>query len=109
MVASAFALYAAAVGGVGPAWAATIVACAFALIALGVAGFATGAMRHRPHDATRHGDASMSERLFAMAKERPMIALGAAAAAGVVLLRNPAVVTALITAVFAGRASKSRR
>ena len=45
--------------------------------------------------------------LIVMAKERPLIALGATAAAVTVLVRNPAVITAVVSAFVAGNATKS--
>lgn len=113
VVAASFAVYAAARAWVGPAWAAAIVVGVFALLALGLAAFAT---RKAPPPKAKPGavdDASLTERLIQLAREKPLIALGAAAAASAaavtVLVRNPALVTALISLVMAGSSSKAKK
>lgn len=91
----------------GEAWAAAIVAGVFALVAVVVAWLATRKVAPKP--LAKAEDAPLIDRLIVMAKERPLIALGAAAAGAVVLIRNPAVVTALVSAFMAGSASKPEK
>jgi hypothetical protein len=104
VVAAAFALYALARIWLTQAGAAAVVAAAFALVALITAWLAT---RKVPKEQAPQEDASLVDRAIRMAQERPLIALGAAAAAGVVLIRNPSLVTAVVSAFLAGNASKT--
>lgn len=106
VVAASFALYALAKDYVGPSWAAAIVAGVFALVALIFAGLSTRKASPRRRGG-KGDDASIADRLVALAKERPLLALGATAAAVVVLARNPAVLTAVVSAFVAGSAAKS--
>jgi hypothetical protein len=113
VVAAAFAIYAFAKPHLGEAGAASLVAGLFALVALVAAWTATRkAIPPRPrHHGGKPDDASLVDRLIELAKERPMVALGAGAAAAaatvVVMIRNPAVITAVISAFMAGKAAKS--
>lgn len=114
VVAASFAVYAAARTWVGPAWAAAVVVGVFALLALALAALATRkAAPPKPKPGAAVDDASLTERLIVLAKERPLIALGAAAAASAaavtVLVRNPALVTALFSAFVAGSASQPKK
>jgi len=110
VVAASFAVFAAAKPYVGEAWAAAVVAGVFALFAVIIAWVATRkvAPKTKPGKAA---DASVVDRMIDLAKERPLVALGAGAAATAaavtVLLRNPAVITAVISAFLAGNATKS--
>jgi hypothetical protein len=99
LVAAAFALYALAAHWLGAAGGAAVVAGLFALIAAITAAAALGKVR--PSKAAPP-EPSPVDRIIGMAKERPILAVGAAVLAGVVLFRNPAVVTALISAFLAG-------
>jgi hypothetical protein len=112
VVAASFGVFAAARTWVGPAWAAAVVVGVFALLALGLAAFASRkAAPPRPKPGAVD-DASLTDRLIDLAREKPVIALGAAAAASAaavaVLVRNPALVTALVSAFMAGSASKPK-
>jgi predicted permease len=102
VIAAAFALYALLRDQLTPAGAAAVVALLAAALAAIIALAALLKMRSRPQ--TRE-DESLVGRLIELARERPIIAAGAAAAAGFVLLRNPGL---LITAAMAGRASRQR-
>jgi hypothetical protein len=106
VVAAAFAVYALAETWLGPAGGAAVVAGIFALVALVVAWLATRKVAPKP---TKADDAGLIDRLMTLAQERPLIALGAAAAAVTVLLRNPAVITAIVSAFVAGGASKTSK
>jgi hypothetical protein len=106
VVAASFAIYAFAKVYVGSAWAAAIVAAVFAVVALIFAGLSTRKVSlGRPGGKVR--EAGLADRLVALAKERPLLALGATAAAVVVLARNPAMITAVVSAFVAGSAAKS--
>ena len=103
IVAVAFALFAVLVPVVTPAGAAAVVAGVFALavaaVALVVASGSNG------HDKDHHGgsaDFGLVERLFDMARQRPLLSVGAAIAAGIIAIRNPALV-ATIAAAFIDR------
>lgn len=106
VVAASFALYAAVKPWLGQAGAAAVVAGAFALIAVIIAWAATRKAAPRRPGKARVEDQSVVDRLVEMAKERPLVALGATAAAVTVLLRNPAVITAVVSAFVAGNATK---
>jgi hypothetical protein len=88
-----------------PAGAAAVVALLAAALAAIIALAALLKARGRP--PTREEDGLVG-RLIELARERPIIAAGAAAAAGLVILRNPALLTTAITAAMAGRASRQR-
>jgi hypothetical protein len=105
VVAASFALYAAMKPFVGPAWAAAIVAGAFALFAVLVAMSLSGKARPKAPPPEEQG---LLPRLIELARERPMVALGAAAAGAVVLARNPKIVTTILSAAIAGRAAASK-
>ena len=109
VVAGAYGVYALARIWLIPAGAAAVTAGLFALVALVVAWLATRPVTPARKPAAAADDASLIDRLITMAKERPLIALGAAAAAAVVLLRNPAVVTAIVSAFVAGNAAKPEK
>ena len=105
VVAASYALYAVAEAYIGPAGAAATVAGVFALIAVVVAWLATRKVTPK-RGVAPPPEPSPMERVVGLAKQRPLIALGAAAAATFVLVRNPAMVTALVSAFLAGGASK---
>ena len=113
VVAASFAVYALAKPYLGEAGAAAVVAGVFALIAVIVAWLATRKVVPKAKRGGKLDDATLTDRLIDMAKERPIVALGAAAAAAaaasVVLIRNPAVITAVISAFVAGKATKSSK
>lgn len=103
VAAAAFALYALARLWLTPAGAGALVALAFAALAAAVAYAAT--RRLPPPEPV--DDASLVERLVQMAKARPLVAAGAAAAVVTVLIRNPSVLSAIVSAVMAGSAAKA--
>lgn len=102
VVAAAFALYAVARMWLGPAGAAAVVALAFAAIAVGVAVYASRKIPAPPAPAE---DVGLIDRLIELAKARPLVAAGAAAAVVALLVRNPSMLTAILTAVLAGNAA----
>lgn len=107
IVAASFAVYALAREWLGPAGGAAVVAGVFALVAVVVA---LVALRKAPVPRKAAPiEASPVDRAIQLAKQRPLIALGAAVAAGVVIIRNPSLVTALVSAFVAGNASKPEK
>jgi hypothetical protein len=103
LVAGAFALFALLAPQLGEAGAAAVVA-AVAAILVALAGlFAAVHAQGGPNH--RHEEATLTERLVQMAKDRPMLAAGAALAAGIIALRNPQAAVSLATAFMAGKAS----
>ena len=102
VVAASFVIYALARAYVGPAGGAAAVAAVFALVAVVVAWLASRKAAPKTRPGAPAEDASLVGRLIDMARERPLIALGAAAAAVTVLIRNPAVITAVVSAFVAG-------
>lgn len=100
VIALSFALYAALRDPLGPAWAATAVAGAFALLAVILALLMTRKAKPKP---VKGDDKNLTSRLIELARERPLVAAGAMAAAVAVVIRNPRVLTAIVTAAFASR------
>lgn len=105
VVSIAFAVYLGASPWVGPAWAAAIVAGLMILIVavagLMVRGRSAGGRRREADEP----DASMVQKMMAMAKERPILAAGVALGAGVYAIRNPKLIAALVAAFMEGRQS----
>lgn len=106
VVAAAFALYALLREALTPAGAAAVVALLAAALAAIIALVAVLKIRFKPK---KREEESLTGRLIELARERPIIAAGAAAAAGLVILRNPGVLATAITAAMAGRAHASDR
>lgn len=101
VVAAAFAVFALLRDYVGPSGAAAIVTGAVALFGL-IVGLTMFRKANPPPAAHEQ---SLAERALDLAKERPLAAAGLAAVAGLVVLRNPKLVTAAVTAFMAGKAS----
>jgi len=107
VVAAAFALYALLQPMLGAAGASAVVA-AGAAITVALAGLVAAAkakeQRREAHQAfASAGSGDMSgvmARVIELAKQRPLIAAGAALAAGVFALRNPILLATLVKAVF---------
>jgi len=100
IVALAFALYAGLRDAVGPAWASAGVAAAVALIALVIAFAVTRKARPRP---VKGDSQNLTAKLVELARERPLVAIGAMAAAVTVIVKNPRILTAIVAAIFAHR------
>lgn len=101
VVAAAFALYALLQPGLSPAAAAAVVAAIAALVAL-VGGLI---LTRKAHPPTKE-EASPVSRALDIARERPVLAAAAAIATGVVALRNPKIMAAVVSAFVAGRTAK---
>jgi len=106
VVAAALALYAVVKPYLGDVGAAGTVAGVFALLAVILAWIASRNVAPKAKARSKGDDQSVIDRVIVMAKERPMVALGAAAVAATVLIRNPAVITAVVSAFVAGNAAK---
>jgi hypothetical protein len=110
VVALAFALYAALEGPVGPAGSAALVGVVgvvlLALVGLIAANRGRGHGRHHGHGSEH--DQGLAERLIDIVKERPLVSAAAAVAAGVLAMRNPALVGVILTA-FLGRKDDDKR
>ena len=100
VVALAFALYAGLRDVIGPAWSGAAVAGAAALLALILAFVLTRKASPKPIKGDRK---NLSAQLVELARERPLVAAGAVAAALAVVVRNPRILTAVIGAAFASR------
>lgn len=111
VAALAFALYAGFQPWVGPAWAAAIVAAVMALAvliaALSIRGAAAGGSPRRRGRAQEEPDASLVQKAIEMAKEHPLLAVGAAVGLGIYAIRNPQLVAAVVTAFMAGKEEAS--
>lgn len=108
VAALAFALYALVEPLVGRAGAAGIVAGAAALlIALVAMGVTLQARRQRRLAAVTRGG-NVMERLLAMVREKPVMAISAALGAGFMAIRNPKYLGAAIRAFLDGRAPRRR-
>ena len=109
VVAAAFAVYGLARLWLTPAGSAAVVAALFALAAVLVAWLAARKAVPPKAAAAPAEDASLIDRLVELARERPLIALGAAAAAVTVILKNPRLVAAIVSAFVAGAAAKPEK
>ncbi|THD54002.1 hypothetical protein [Phenylobacterium sp.] len=101
MVALAFAIYAGLRDIIGPAWAAAAVAGIVAFIALVIAFVIT--RKARPPKPAKGDSQNLTAKLIELARERPLVALGAVAAAATVAFKNPRILAAIIAATFAPR------
>jgi hypothetical protein len=106
VVALAFALHAAVAPYVGPAWASAIVALAAAALIGVLAAVLFSAGKGPKKSRKGHEPRDLTARLFELARDKPWIAAGAVAAAAAVVLKNPKITAAVLSAVMAGRASK---
>jgi hypothetical protein len=105
VVASAFALYAVVRDALGPAGGAAVVAGVAALIV--VAGALIAVLRMRRPAGLRRDDHGLIARMMDFARDKPLIAAGAAIAVGVIAFRNPKVLAAVISAFVAGKSAKN--
>jgi uncharacterized membrane protein len=100
VAALAFTLYAAIRDLIGPAWGAAAVALAAAFMALILAFLLTRKARPK---RVKGDEQNLSARLVELARERPLVAAGAIAAAVAVIVKNPRILTAVASAAFASR------
>jgi hypothetical protein len=106
LIAVAFAEYAALRDLIGPAWAAAAVAGTVALIAVVLAFMITRKARPKP---VKGDSENLTAKLIELARERPLVALAAVGAAAAIVVRNPRILTAIVTATFASRAAPPKK
>lgn len=103
VVAAAYALYAWMKMYMPPAAASAVVAAVVAVIILVVALIALRGAKgksHKPHHHEHKDEPrSLVDRGLELARERPLIAAGGALAAGLIALRNPALIAVLTSLV----------
>jgi hypothetical protein len=104
MVAAAFALYALVESHLGPAGGAAVVAVVLALIAGIVALLAV--RKAAPRSRKDAPPAALLDRAVGLAKERPLIALGAAAAITALAVRNPALINTVVSAFIGANTTR---
>jgi uncharacterized membrane protein YuzA (DUF378 family) len=104
LVSAAFAIYAVLTPMLGQAGAAAVVS-AIAAVIVGIAAVLmrmeagdTGRRRHEP-------EPGLADRLMQVARDRPILAGGAALAAGLLALKNPQAAAGLVSAFLAGKAA----
>lgn len=101
----AMALHAGLTPVVGEAWAGVLVAAAAAVLA-GIIGMVLLMMASPPR-RHREQDKDLTSRMFELAQAKPLIALGVVGAIAAVALKNPRTTATVVSALMAGRASKS--
>jgi hypothetical protein len=104
VVALAFAAFAVLEVWLGRAGAAAVVALIFAVFA-GVVALLIEMQVKGKKARLAPREPSMTEKLSELARERPLLAGGAALAAGLIALKNPQVVASIVSAVLATRAA----
>ena len=102
--AAAFALYAVVESHLGPAGSAAVVAAVAAMI-VAIAGFmAARKVDHRPEARSAAPDSfGFAEKIVEIVKDRPLLSIGAALAAGVFALKNPTLTAAVAKAFMETR------
>jgi len=105
--AAAFALHAVLQPLIGAAGAAAVVAAVAALI-VAIAGMlaarkAEGRHAHRPAPGAPQDSFGFAERIVDIVKDRPLLSIGAALAAGVFALKNPTLTAAVAKAFMETR------
>ena len=106
MVAAAYALFAVVRVYLGPAGGAAVVAGAAALVAILLAVVLLR-KANPPQHAAHVEEQSFTSRLIDLARDKPLLATGVAAAAGLMLMRNPKLMTTIVTAAMASKAGKA--
>ena len=102
-IAIAFAVYAAFEPMIGRAYAAAATAGVFALaIALTALILGLMAQGRRQARASRRPDASLTDRIMELVRDKPFAAAGIAAALGLVAVRNPRTIAAVLSAFLEG-------
>lgn len=104
VIAAAFAVFAVLAPSLGQAGAAAVVAATAALVVIVAVLIAASRakrlrLRHEQYMA-EDADPGLMFRLLELAKQRPFLAAGAAAAAGLLALKNPILVATVVKALF---------
>ncbi|WP_312164752.1 hypothetical protein [Phenylobacterium sp.] len=103
----ALALHAGLTPVVGEAWAGVLVAAAAAALA-GIIGMVLLMLANPPRRRhKREQDKDLTSRMFELAQAKPWVALGVVGAVAAVALKNPRTTATVVSALMAGRASKS--
>ena len=102
-IAIAFAVYAAFDSMMGRAYAAAATAGVFAA-AIGLTALVLGMMAQAGQRAraARRSEANLTDRIMDLIREKPFAAAGIAAAAGLVAIRNPRIIAAVMGAFLEG-------
>lgn len=108
LVAAAFAVYALVLPHLGAAGAAAVVAGIFAVVAIILAVAMSRKARGKLPLTPQH-DENLVTRAIILAKERPFVAAAVGALGAAILIRNPAIISTLISAAITGRASRPER
>ena len=96
VIALAVALYFALEPPLGRAGAAAVVALAFIVVLLLIAILVAVGGKAGRREEEDHG---LIERLLSVAREKPLLAVGAAIAAGILAVRNPALIATILAAL----------
>jgi hypothetical protein len=104
VVALAFALYAAVLPQVGPAWAAACVAGAAALLMV-LCALALVIKVNPPKFGKQAEERDTLTRLIDLAKDKPIVAASAIIGASLVALRNPKIVATVLATAMATRST----
>jgi hypothetical protein len=107
VVAAAFALFALLSPHLGPAGSAAVVAAVAAVI-VGIAGLLAARKAEEKARPTAPDGFALAERAIEMVKERPILTIGAALAAGVIAFRNPALAAIVAKALADSQRPPSR-
>jgi hypothetical protein len=101
VVAAALALFFALEPTIGRAGAAAILAGGFALLVSVAVLIVASRGQHPPkHDQQGQPDFSFVERMIEIAKDKPILAAAGAVAAGLIVIRNPALVATIVTTIL---------
>ncbi len=102
VVAAAYALFEALRAPLGAAGASGVVAAAIFLLIAAGAGLMALSRRKPPPPA----DTSLSAKVLQLARDKPVLAVGALVAAGVIVARNPRLVATAVSAFMAGQSAR---
>jgi hypothetical protein len=108
VVGLSYALFAAIRPAVGPAWAALIVALLAAAIPFLVAGLLFAIARTKRPAPPAGTPTTFAERIMAFLREKPVVAVSTALAAGFMAVRNPGYLGAAIRSFLEGREPPKR-
>ncbi|OYX32047.1 MAG: hypothetical protein B7Y99_09145 [Caulobacterales bacterium 32-69-10] len=105
LVSGAFAVYAVLTPMLGQAGAAAAVSGIAAVIVVAAALLMRMEAKEGGGSKRHESEATMTDRLIQVARDRPLLAGGAALAAGLIALKNPQAAAGLISAFLAGKAA----
>ena len=108
LVSASYAIFALVAPHLGSAGGAAVVSGIFALVAL-IVGVAMGRKAKGKPALKSQPDESLMTRAILLAKQRPFVAAAVGALGAAVLIRNPAIISALLSAAIAGKAARPDR